>query len=333
MSEKTKVLGDIHQRTIEFLNSKIKKENYLKYRNKFNRASNFEELYDHPIHVDIEVDNICNYACSFCPIGQPESELGQWYKSKHEIPLDKLKSLLLECKEIGVNSIQLSIVNEPLANKNIFEVIDFASKLDFEDLYMVSNASLLNDKRSESILNSGLTKIQFSLDGFSAETYEKFRFTKNPKPGQYKKVLNNILNFLDLKKKMDKKFPLVKVSFIELEDNKHEFEDFKKFWKDKIDTIHYQKLIDYEKDFDFNDEKFKKIRCNMPYFRIAIKADGNVRPCCVGYGEKINIGNIYKQRIFDIWNSNLMKEFQDMHKQHKSHNNLHCKECLVNTNF
>ena len=71
----------------------------------------------------------------------------------------------------------------------------------------------------------------------------------------------------------------------------------------------------------------------MPYFRIAIKADGNVRPCCVGYGEKINIGNIYKQRIFDIWNSNLMKEFQNMHKEYKSHNKIHCKECIVNKNF
>ena len=333
MTDKTKVLGDIHHKAVDFLDTDFKKSSYLKYRNKFDKAIKFEELFDHPVHVDIEVDNICNYACSFCPIGQPESDLGQWYKNKHEIPLEKLKSLLTECKEIGVNSVQLSIVNEPLANKNIFEVINFASELNFDDLYMVSNASLLDDRRSESILNSGLTKIQFSLDGFSAETYEKYRFAKNPKPGQYKKVLNNILNFLNLKKKMNKKFPLVKVSFIELDDNKHEFEDFKKFWSDKVDAIHYQKLIDYEKDFDFDDEKFKKIRCNMPYFRIAIKADGNVRPCCVGYGEKINIGNIYKQNIFEIWNSNLMKKFQAMHKEYKSNKNAHCKDCIISTSF
>ena len=28
----------------------------------------------------VEVDNICNFACSFCPIGQPDTKLGKWYK-------------------------------------------------------------------------------------------------------------------------------------------------------------------------------------------------------------------------------------------------------------
>ena len=333
MSEKTKVLGDIHLKTIELLDTELKKKNYKQYRAQFSEASNFEKLFIHPIHVDIEVDNICNYACSFCPIGQPESELGEWYKEKKEISVEKIKEILSECKEIGVKSVQLSIVNEPLANKHIFEIIDFASELKFDDLFMVSNASLLNEKNSHKIINSGLTKIQFSLDGFSSETYEKYRFTKNPKPGQYKKVLNNILQFLKIKNDLNKSFPLVKVSFIELEENKHEFKDFKEFWGDKIDAIHYQKLIDYEKKSLELTEEIKKIRCNMPYFRLAIKADGMVRPCCVGFGEKINIGNVYTQSIKEIWNSSLMKKFQQMHQEYKSYENKNCKDCIISTNF
>ena len=66
------------------------------------------------------------------------------------------------------------------------------------------------------------------MDAFKAETFEKNRFTKIKKPGLYEKVKNNIINFIKLRDKMGKKFPLVRVSFIELEENKNEIDDFKK---------------------------------------------------------------------------------------------------------
>ena len=81
MSEKTKIFGNIHDIALRYL-GKDQLENYSIYRNKFDQANNFIATFNHPIHVDIELDNICNYACSFCPIGQPESELGQYYQKK-----------------------------------------------------------------------------------------------------------------------------------------------------------------------------------------------------------------------------------------------------------
>ena len=333
MSDKTEIFGDIHEIALKNLGKEQAKK-YLAYRKKFEKTNNFDTIFNHPIHVDIELDNICNYACSFCPVGQPESELGQYYKTKKEISLEKIKEILFELKKIGTNSVQLSLVNEPLANKHLFEVLRFASDMEFEDLYMVSNASLLTEKKSIAILESGLTKIQFSLDGFSEKTYEINRFTKVKKPGMYNKVLKNILEFLNLKKLMKKKFPLVRVSFIELDENKHEFNDFKKFWENKVDAIHYQKLINYIKENEsLNSCNDKKIRCNMPNFRLAIKSDGLVKPCCVGYGEKITIGDIYKNTIFEIWNSEVMKNLQKMHLEYRSFENKHCKECLQNTKF
>ena len=48
----------------------------------------------------------------------------------------------------------------------------------------------------------------------------------------------------------------------------------------------------------------------MPMFRLSIKSDGNVKPCCVGYGEYINIGNAYKDSLYNILNSNFRKIFK-----------------------
>ena len=91
----------------------------------------------------------------------------------------------------------------------------------FDDIFIVSNGSLLNENKAIKLLETNIKKIQFSLDAFKAETFEKNRFTKIKKPGLYEKVKNNIINFIKLRDKMGKKFPLVRVSFIELEENKN----------------------------------------------------------------------------------------------------------------
>ena len=104
-----------------------------------------------------------------------------------------------------MRSLQFNLVNEPLAHKNIFKVLEYATNLKFDDLFFISNGYLLNEKNAKSILNSGLKKIMFSLDAFSAETYKERRL-KNTKPANYEKVIKNILA-LKLKENL-KKFPL-----------------------------------------------------------------------------------------------------------------------------
>ena len=161
MYKRTVPLGNIHQKTIDFLPTENAKRSYLKYRDQFEEASTFKKIQNYPIHLDIELDNVCNYACTFCPIGQPENELNKYYKDLKKLDTSKVYEILDEAKHIGVKSLQFNLVNEPLAHKNIFKVLDYASKLKFNDLFFISNGYLLNEKNSEKILSSGLTKIMF----------------------------------------------------------------------------------------------------------------------------------------------------------------------------
>jgi len=329
MYQRTQVLGGIHKKTVDLLETEKEKNSYSSYRKIFEDASKFKNIQNYPIHLDIELDNVCNYACTFCPIGQPDNELNEYYKNVKKLDEKKIYEILDEAKSIGVRSLQFNLVNEPLAHKNIFKVLTYATNLKFDDLFFISNGYLLNEKNAMSILNSGLKKIMFSLDAFSAETYKE-RKLKNNKPASYEKVINNILKFLELKKKYKKKFPLTRVSFIIMENNKHEVEPFKEFWKDKVDAIHFQKLIDYS-DSNIITSSVTENQCNMPMFRLSIKSDGNVKPCCVGYGEYINIGNVYDQSLYEIWNSDFMKNFQMLHINKEAEKNEICKKCLKNS--
>ena len=329
MTEQTYIHGNVHEKTIESLSTKKDKENYSNYRNEFGLASKFKKIQKFPIHLDIEIDNFCNFACSFCPIGQPENKYHEQYKTLTRIDNDKIYNLLDECKIIGVKSVQFNLVNEPLANKNIFDYIKYANKIGIIDTTIVSNAYLLNEKNSLKILESGLKKIQFSLDAFSEETYKE-RKLKNLKPANYKKTITNILNFLEIKKKKKLNFPIVRVSFIQMEQNKHERIEFENFWKNKVDAIHFQKLIDFMNE---DPNKIRKIdyKCNMPMFRMSVKANGDVKPCCTTYGEDINLGNIYSDSLSEIWNSDFMKNFQQLHIKGTANKNKACLECLNNT--
>ena len=329
MYKRTEVTGDIHKKTLKLLKLDDEKNSYLEYRNQFEDAASFKKVQNFPIHLDIELDNVCNYACTFCSIGQPENDLNAYYRDVKKIDETKIYQILDEAKSIGVKSLQFNLVNEPLAHKNIYKVIEYANKLKFDDIFFISNGYLLNDKNALKILNSGLTKIMFSLDAFSAETYKE-RGLKNLKGANYEKVINNILNFLSLKKELKKNFPLTSVAFIIMENNKHEVEDFKNFWSNKVDGINFQKLTDYS-DSNIILDSVMDNQCNMPMFRLSIKADGNVKPCCIGYGEYINMGNIYKESLSSIWNSTLMKDFQEMHMKKEASKNEHCTKCLKNS--
>lgn len=327
MYKKTAVLGTLHQKAVTYLDDKKSRESYINYRKQFQNAATFKKIYPYPIHVDIEIDNFCNFACTFCPIGQPSNRLHNFYKTRYSLENNTIFKLLDECKEIGVKSVQFNLVNEPLANKNLFTILNYAKKLKFDDIYFITNGYLVNKKNSLKILQSGLTKIKFSLDAFSSETYVE-RKLKNYKPASYKKVLNNILDFLDMKNKKNKKFPLVTVNFISMESNKHEIKKFKKFWESKVDEVHIQKFIDYMENNKVPNNV--ETRCNMPLFRLAIKSDGNVKPCCIDYGTDINLGNIYEESLLSIWNSKFMKNFQQMHVESRSSENESCKKCLKN---
>ena len=94
-----------------------------------------------------------------------------------------------------------------------------------------NNGSAFTKRRAEQILDSGLTRLRFSLDAATPETYAKVRVGSI----HLNKVIKNIEYFLELKEKKNYKLPIVGVS--QMSHNEHEVDDFIKFLKDKVDII------------------------------------------------------------------------------------------------
>lgn len=331
----------------------VKGKKYMEYRKQWTETGTFNVETNYPTQVDFELNPSCNLKCPMCTWSAVET-FGQGKESW--MPFDKYKKIIDEIHE-KVMSVNLNYVNEPLIRKDIVDFVKYASDKGIMEVMFNTNGTLLTKELSEKLILSGITKLSFSLDAFTKKTYDKIRIGSN-----FDKVMKNIDDFLKVRKKLKKKVPLFKVTFLKVLENKNELKPFLKYWEKKADLISIQnpnnpfaqkkfngELINEklkkkrEKWLDIESEKknlikTKKIsneyefdnlkRCSQPNQRLVIDSDGAVHPCCNFRGKDITVGNAFKESIYSIWNNKKYKYLRKIHKSGKYYKHKVCKECL-----
>jgi radical SAM protein with 4Fe4S-binding SPASM domain len=295
--ENTKTINNIEQKLIGILGSK-----YKNYREAWSKADS-NNIPNFPIHLDMEFYDICNQKCIFCPRNET-IHTNLLYKINTNIKIEDrlIEKIINECKLKNLMSINFGAFAEPLVYRDIFKIIKKFTDIGIADSRLITNGLLL-DKFYDQVFDSGLINLYISIDAFSESTY-------NVQRGHgFKKVINNLLNFLEIKKNKKSQLPIVRVSFVETDDNKHELKDFIEFWKDKVDHIDLQKKIDYTKNSKKN-YLGKNWNCIDPFRRVSIISDGSILPCCSFWGRSLIIGNIRNISIKDAWNSLEMKKIR-----------------------
>ena len=87
---------------------------------------------------------------------------------------------------------------EPLLDKKLPQRIKYLKDGGVENIGIATNVSLLNEKRSEAMLNSGLDLIMLSIDSLNKEIFENIRIRL-----KLDEVVDNAINFLNLEIKLD----------------------------------------------------------------------------------------------------------------------------------
>ena len=309
-------------------------ERYNEYRAKYENYLNDKShkfLPNYPISVILELVNRCNLECTMCFQGFRNDT------KKYTLEIEQLKKLFNEFKENKLDAILFSN-SEPLLYKKFPEVLELAAKAGIMDQFLFTNGTLLNRKNSEIILNSSLTRLFVSLDAATESTYDKVRIPVNKKKintNRLRHIETNIKNFVSLRKALNKKLPLTRVSFVALESNYHEVDQFIEKWIDIVDTVEIQK----ENSINFYDDLHKKkydtsklvlseYNCNEPWGQVGIHADGTVGPCCNTVGRNLPVGNVLEQPLKEIWQNEKMKEIREGFINNKP--NIICKLCLEN---
>ena len=94
--------------------------------------------------------------------------------------------------------------SEPLLYKNISDILKRAEEAEIMDTFLFTNGNLLNQKNSEILLNSSLTRLFVSIDAATRETYDKVRIPVGKSRlnlDRLEMLEKNILNFIKLREK------------------------------------------------------------------------------------------------------------------------------------
>ena len=341
--------------TNDFVRIAVNSNEYDKYRQTWNDVTNLNKITDFPTQLDFELNYSCNFTCPMCTWNAESTEGNSgdtWFD------FEVFKEVIDDAVPKGLKSIRMNYINEPLLNRDIFKFISYARQAGILDIYFSTNGSLLTDDVIKKIINSGLLRLQVSLDAYTQETYEKIRTG-----GNFKDVIKKVLRFIEIRNELGSKLPTLRVNFVKTEVNKHETEDFVKFWECKADSIGIQDLVGimdgYGKKSQNELEKTKlsgSFRCAQPFQHLTVRYDGTILPCCTFFGAETpiaqlktdqetsfsttsNIGLLDKslkskliiRTIQDAWKSKEMEFFREIHQKGEFWRHPVCKKCVLST--
>jgi radical SAM protein with 4Fe4S-binding SPASM domain len=255
--------------------------------------------------IYLEITNNCNLDCSFCVKNK---------RNKKFIALNDFEEVLSKIKGY-TKYLYFHIMGEPLLHPQINELIDMASKDFFVNI--TTNGYLI--KKIED--NDNIRQINISLHSF----HEK-----------YKKTLNEYLeNIFEVTDKLLSKGTIVKYRMWVDSVNKTEvINKLEEKYGTKIDNDSVKLAHDvyYEVEQEFiwpsmdNNYYSKTGSCRALRDHLGILVDGTIVPCCLDSEGIIKLGNIYKNEINDIINSDLFKEMKQGFLDNKKIHEL-CRKC------
>src|SRR6266576_4838434 len=139
-----------------------------------------------PSYIQIEPVGQCNLRCQMCSIqfrqdGSPNGPLAFMAFEQFTRIIDQFPN---------VKELHLQGLGEPMMHPRFFDMVEYAVKKGIK-VTTNSNLTLLNNKRAERCVTSGLHCLHISLDGATAETYERIRVRAH-----FEKVVANLERLL-----------------------------------------------------------------------------------------------------------------------------------------
>ena len=302
-----------------------KTEEYQNYRKDWRDTALKHKITNFPLHLDIEVTSYCNLACPMCPRTH-RVEMGNW--ENRMMKLDKFKSIIDEGAEKGLKAINLNNFGESLYNKNIIEMINYASKKGVLDIMMHTNGTKMDHKMAEGLVESGLTRIIFSMDSISKEIYEKIRIGAT-----FEETVNNVKLFYETREKLKSKLPVIRISMVRMKENDHEVKNFSSFWGKYADEISYtdyrnQDGLDKVDRYVKTKKENKSYACPALWQRMTINATGEVTACCRDAGKRLTLGKLSeKNNLKSIWDGQVLKDSRALHEKKQAYKIDACNGC------
>ncbi|MGB4439193.1 MAG: radical SAM/SPASM domain-containing protein [Sedimentibacter sp.] len=284
--------------------------------------------------IYIEITNVCNLACSFCP---------QTRRKPKFMNIETFRKILDQIKN-HTNYIYFHVKGEPLLHPEIDKFLDISYEKGFK-VNISTNGTLINKVKGKIIMKPALRQINFSLHSFDGN--EKLN-----NKGEY---VNNILSFA---KEASTNYEVtISLRLWNLEKN-NAVNLAKKKNNELLDIIERQFNLNYKiqekvvhgkgmkiadkiylnQDHEFQWPDLKENEddgigfCYGLRNQIAILVDGTVVPCCLDGEGIINLGSINTTHFSELIESERVNNIVDGFSRRVAVEEL-CRKCGYRKKF
>src|SRR5436190_8103275 len=168
-----------------------------------------------PTYIQIEPVGQCNLRCQMCAI--PFRTDGPPYGPPAFMPFERFTGILDQFP--GLRELQLQGLGEPMMHPRFFDMVAHAAARGIR-VGTNSNMTLLNEHRAERCVTSGLGDLHVSIDGSTAQTYERIRVR-----AKLDRVLGNVGMVLEARARLGSATPRLRMVVVAMRQNLHEFPD------------------------------------------------------------------------------------------------------------
>ncbi len=168
-----------------------------------------------PTYVQIEPVGQCNLRCQMCAIQFRQD--GPPYGPPAFMPFETFTRLLDQFA--GLRELHLQGLGEPMMHPRFFDMVEYATAKGVR-VTTNSNLTLLNERRAERCVTSGLDCLHISLDGATAATYERIR-----KRAHFERVVASIERLLAARARSGSATPRLHLVMVIMRQNLHELPD------------------------------------------------------------------------------------------------------------
>lgn len=292
-----------------------------------------------PFLVFIDPSNACNFKCKFCPTGHPDL-LKEVNRPLKVMDFEIYKKILTDLASFPakVKVLFFHKDGEPLVNIRLEEMMSIAvQKMVAEKYWLTTNASLLNKKRSEGIVASGIDAVRLSIEHVTSEGYKEM----TQKFSNYEKILRGVTTLWEERERQGSKMKIF-AKLIDFNFSEEHLDKFARDFEEITDEVLLTQPNAWTRSevYDFtigvkpkggHDGESRlapeRIACISPFYNLAVNADGQVGLCPVDWSLATVVGDVRKESLIDIWNGRRAREFQVLQLSGRRHDNAACKNC------
>ncbi len=153
----------------------------------------------------------------------------------------------------------------------------------------------------------------FSVGGATKETYERIYVGAD-----FEETKNNIIELIKKRNLKRLKTPLVTLYLVAQKENYRDLSEFRSFWKEFADKVNIG-WVDARRTEGLLPEQLKLLKsgriypCRSIFEHMVVMSNAEVALCCFDYDGSVVLGDLNKQTISEVWNSDKIRKIRELH--------------------